>query len=407
MFNLQLDWDRPNQLSSQSANHILRIRINPTNASSRTLPLHLAIALDTSQSMKGEKLTSAKQACQEIFKHLRDRDKLSLASYSHRVNALLNQVQGNDQQAQTTINQLQAEGVTRTDLALNWLKKALPKEAGMIRVGILVTDGHATNSGGILLEDLNPLLTQTTELTDAGIILCTVGLGNAANFNTEFLVNLSDRGRGAFIYADRPEDLSQQLQERLTACQSIATDELKLQLQPLNGSTLQGFCQFRPEYLPLEETAPHQLTLSGIRANQPTDILVNLHGPTQGFGEAPTRKPFLNIELTVPNLAPIPAQTSLQYTNSYREAQQFNTEVNSDRLGWIMNQCSTDLTRTSDPHRTGEFLVDLQVAATKSGQTAIAQQAAQQLTDLQKSGKLDAHQLTNLLQETRKQGSHL
>jgi Ca-activated chloride channel family protein len=52
-------------------------------------------------------------------------------------------------------------------------------------------------------------------------------------------------------------------------------------------------------------------------------------------------------------------------------------------------------------------LVDLQVAATKSGQTAIAQQAAQQLTDLQKSGKLDAHQLTNLLQETRKQGSHL
>jgi Ca-activated chloride channel family protein len=407
MFNLQLDWDRPNQLSSQSANHILRIRINPTNASSRTLPLHLAIALDTSQSMKGEKLTSAKQACQEIFKHLRDRDKLSLVSYSHRVNALLNQVQGNDQQAQTTINQLQAEGVTRTDLALNWLKKALPKEAGMIRVGILVTDGHATNSGGILLEDLNPLLTQTTELTDAGIILCTVGLGNAANFNTEFLVNLSDRGQGAFIYADRPEDLSQQLQERLTACQSIATDELKLQLQPLNGSTLQGFCQFRPEYLPLEETAPHQLTLSGIRANQPTDILVNLHVPTQGFGEAPTRKPFLNIELTVPNLAPIPAQTSLQYTNSYREAQQFNTEVNSDRLGWIMNQCSTDLTRTSDPHRTGEFLVDLQVAATKSGQTAIAQQAAQQLTDLQKSGKLDAHQLTNLLQETRKQGSHL
>jgi Ca-activated chloride channel family protein len=286
--------------------------------------------------MKDEKLTSAKQACQEIFKHLRDRDKLSLASYSHRVNGLLNQVQGNDQQAQTTINQLQAEGVTRTDLALNWLKKALPKEAGMIRVGILVTDGHATNSGGILLEDLNPLLTQTTELTDAGIILCTVGLGNAANFNTEFLVNLSDRGRGAFIYADRPEDLSQQLQERLIACQSIATDELKLQLQPLNGATLQGFCQFRPEYLPLEETAPNQPTLSGIRANQPTDILVNLNVPAQGFGEAPTRKPVLNIELTAPNLAPIQAQSSLQYTNSYREAQQVNTEVNSDRLGWII-----------------------------------------------------------------------
>jgi Ca-activated chloride channel family protein len=98
---------------------------------------------------------------------------------------------------------------------------------------------------------------------------------------------------------------------------------------------------------------------------------------------------------------------TIHYTNSFREAQTVENSVNLDRLGWIMNQCSTELTRTTDPNRTGELLVDLQVTATKAGNTAIAQQAAQQLQDLQANGQLDAHQVTNLLQATRKSGSSL
>ena len=81
MLNLQLDWDRPNQLCSQSFKHTLRLRLLPNAPTTRTLPLHLGLLLDTSQSMQGEKLTAAKQACKEILKHLRQGDTLSLLEF--------------------------------------------------------------------------------------------------------------------------------------------------------------------------------------------------------------------------------------------------------------------------------------------------------------------------------------
>jgi Ca-activated chloride channel family protein len=37
-----------------------------------------------------------------------------------------------------------------------------------------------------------------------GMMLCTVGLGDAADFNSGLLVSLSDRGQGTFIYASQP-----------------------------------------------------------------------------------------------------------------------------------------------------------------------------------------------------------
>lgn len=406
MFNLQLECDRPHKISSQNSDHVLRVRLIPQkNAHTRTLPLRMAIALDTSQSMSGEKLNYAKESCRTVVRQLRDQDQLSLASFSSEVKPLLDKVSNNTiTVTDNAINQLKAEGVTRADLALNWLKNALPPETETVRVGILITDGHPTNNQGKILENLDLLINQTAELAQEGIILCTIGLGNANNFNTEFLVNLSDQGKGAFLYAETPEELTPQLQERLTACQTIITEEIQLQLQLLNGSIIKGFCQMRPEYLPLEETAANQLTLSGIRADQPTDILLLISVPPLAFGQNLTNIPVITVTLNANGMQTISETASIKYTNSYREAQEINEEVNKDRLFWIINQSSTELTRTQDPNKTGELLVEIQVAAMKSGQTAIANQTAQQLEELQKQGKLNSAQTTGLLRDTRKLG---
>lgn len=88
-------------------------------------------------------------------------------------------------------------------------------------------------------------------------------------------------------------------------------------------------------------------------------------------------------------------------TPSYREAQQVNQEVDRDRLCWDINRYSTELTLTHDPLLTGELLSQIQVAALKSGQTTIANEASQQLDNLHKTGKLTAHQTTGLLRSTR------
>lgn len=72
MFNLELSWNRGNKLISQTTTHILRVRITPNTLINpkQGLPLRMAIAIDTSHSMQGEKLESAKEACRAIIEQL-------------------------------------------------------------------------------------------------------------------------------------------------------------------------------------------------------------------------------------------------------------------------------------------------------------------------------------------------
>lgn len=405
MFDINLTWDRPAKISGQTSEHILRVRLQPQDNINLTgIPLRLALALDTSLSMSGEKLESAKTACQTVIAQLRDSDRFSLASFSTKVTPLLQNTERNNSAIASAINKLRASGITRTDLALNWLWETLPNEPNVARVAILITDGQPTDLKGSILEDLNPLTEQADRFSQAGIILCTVGLGDAANFNTGFLTELSDRARGAFLYADTPANLEPQLRDRLFACQAIAVERAMLILKPASGVTLQGFCYFRPEYLPLEETAPGEVPLGALRTNCPTDILISLAVPPANFGDSLDRKEVLQVHFDSRIAPPVTETASIQYTQSYREAQQINEEVNRDRLGWEINLYSTELTRTNDPHRTGELLTNLQVAAVKSGQDNIAQQASQQLDDLKKTGTLKPHNTTALHQATRNLG---
>ncbi len=413
MFNLELAWDRPAKISSQQTTHVLRVRIRPQAGRTGlpSLPLRLAIALDNSQSMEGEKLQRAKEACRVVVGQLRDTDRLSIAAFSSRVTPLLESLAGGSAgvaAANAAISGLQTDSVTRTDLALDWLQNAFPRENGVARVGILITDGHATNSRGTVLDDFTALIDQSAQLSQSGFVLCTVGLGKAANFNTAFLTDLSDKGKGAFIYADALSNLEPLLQERLAACQAIATESAKLRLIPATDVIPTGFCRFRPEYLPLEETVKNELSLGAIRTDSPTDVLIELAIPPSGFGEPAGSRNVISLELTASGLtSPITATGALNYTISRPEIQKTNREVDQDRNCWginLNNKEMIDLGDT-DSKRTGELLVDTQVRATKIGQLDIANDAAQQLDDLKKSGKLNPDRATGMLRDSRNLGS--
>ena len=400
MFDLQLDWDLPAKISSLDSRHVLRVRLTP-QANVPQLPLQMAIALDTSSSMRGDKLEAAKAACRTVMGQLRDGDRLSLASFATGVSPL-GESRQDPQHLQGAINSLQADGVTRTDLALAWLHEQLPPAQGLARVAVLITDGHATNRQGRHLEDSSPLLERVREFANGGITLFTVGLGDAANFNTDFLVQLGDRGRGGFLYADDPSQLDPQLQEQFRRCQAIGVEDLQLNLTPLNQASVESFCRYRPDYLPLEETASNQLILSAVSANEPTDILIEVRVPPLGFNESLSEQEVLQLEVQGPGITPMTAQAAIAHTQSYKAAQQVNRDVERDRLGWDININSSELPRVQDPNRTGELLTNIHVAASKSGRSDIMQQASQQLQTLQQSGQLSPAQVTGLLRDTRR-----
>ncbi|NEQ18833.1 MAG: VWA domain-containing protein [Microcoleus sp. SIO2G3] len=374
----------------------------PSGERTQTLPLQLAVALDTSASMQGEKWERAKAACQELVAQLRPGDRLSLSGFADWVTPLVQNLQHNQGELQTVLDTLVAEGVTRTDLALNWIESALPPSGGA-RVGIIITDGHPTTHSGEILEDLRPLVEQAETMAAEGITLCTVGLGDAGDFNTAFLVSLSDRGQGAFIYADNPTLLATQLQDRLQAVQTIVVENVTIKLDLAAFVRLKSCCQFRPDYLPLAENATGEILLRNLRADTSTDVLLALEVSAQNPPQLSGTYTIAQIQLQTSEFS-LTAGAALQFTSSYREAQQINLEVDRDRLVWDINRFSTELAYVDDPLQTGELLSHIQAAALKSGQIAIAQEVTQQLDDLYKTGRLTAHQATGLLRATRQLG---
>lgn len=402
MFNLEVACDRTAKISSQPSEHILRVRLIPSGDRTQSIPLQLAVALDTSASMQGEKWERAKAACQELVAQLRSCDRLSLAGFADWITPLGQTLEPNQlSNLSSVLDTLVPEGVTRTDLALQWIQSALSTQPGSARVGILITDGHPTTNQGAILEDVVPLLTQAEAMATDGISLCTVGLGDAADFNSAFLVNLSDRGQGTFLYADNLSLLTPQLQHRLQAVQAITVTEAMLNLELAVGVQLKRCCQFRPDYLPLTATATGDIHLRNLRADTVTDILLALDLPVLHPTQLPGIYAIANIQLQTPEFLPITAQVAIQFTPSYREAQHINPDVDRDRLCWDINRYSTQLNTVNDPLQTGELLSQIQAAALKSGQIALANQATEQLDNLDQTGSLTPHQATGLLRTTR------
>lgn len=403
MFTLECQWDRSNKLSSNVSEHILRVRINPDTKTTTAegLPLRIAIALDTSSSMNGDKLAKAKEACIAIVNNLRLIDRLSLASYNTNVTTLLNN-SNNKTEATQAINNLIATGVTRTDLALNWFREVLPPEKGVARVGILITDGNATDGKGMMLDDTSSIVLQGQEISQNGIVIDTVGLGDASNFNTAFLTDLCEKGKGTFIYADNLANFQSLLTTRLSSFQTVAIEVAKLKLNPKNQVKLKGFCCLRPDFLPLEEVAKNELLLGTIHTNCFTDILISVEVPPADFGDSNGQKEVLEIELiTAENSQNVKEIISLNYTGSYKEIQQINEDIDQDLLRWKLKIYSRELTKTVDPNKTGELLINMQVNATKIGEKELAKTVASTLDNLQKTGQLTPHQTTSLLRDTR------
>jgi len=376
------------------------------------LSLRLAVALDTSGSMEGEKLSHAKMACLEIVGMLRPEDRFSLATYSTQVRKQFENLAGGVTARTTAENQLStinAAGITRTDLALEWIQANLPAEKDVTRVGILITDGKPTNPKGRELEDVSPVTALAGQMGESGVTLCTVGLGNAANFNTAFLAEIGSRGRGTYIYAETPADLTPRLQRRFLASQAVAVDDAKLTLAPLRpGAQINGCCRIRPEFIPFDlpvggrESA---IAIGALRRDIATDILVEVQAPPPDFGEGTGSRPLVEAQITAVGLpTPISSIAEINYTASVLEAQRQDRDVDGDRILWEINANAEELAQAFDPYQTGKLLGNIQQAAANAGHQDIAGQAAHQLDELYKTGELDPAAVSRLLDMTRNRG---
>jgi hypothetical protein len=177
---------------------ILAVRILPPATDERLrLPYHLALLIDGSGSMEGERINAVKRTLHLLIDAMVDGDSLSLIEYNTVATTLASAtIVAADTRPvlHTAVDTLVASGGTNLESAIQCLGLLTSVDSVF-----LLTDGHV-NQG---ISSANGLLRLVTAAVPVGTPVNTLGFG--AEHNSRMLRDMSVRSRGSYTYADAAE----------------------------------------------------------------------------------------------------------------------------------------------------------------------------------------------------------
>jgi Ca-activated chloride channel family protein len=168
-------------------------------------PSQVAVVIDTSGSMYGQKLTAVKNTLLNYIQNLGPKERIALISFNSVINepvVVEGTPQGRDRGIEF-IGKLRADGGTRLyDSALyarNWLSQNLRTDA--INAVLILTDGEDSGSK-INLNQLSQELEKSGFASDQRIAFFTIGYGNKGEFNPQALQKIAEVNGGYYRQGD-------------------------------------------------------------------------------------------------------------------------------------------------------------------------------------------------------------
>ena len=204
---LKVELDRKILPAGKTERAVLKISLDPEQVvreETTRPPVNLAIVLDRSGSMGGEKIVQAKEAAIQAIRRMGAKDLVSIIAYSNHAETIASaQSAKNTEKLVELVRQLKANGGTALFAGVNQgaaeLRKNLEKEY-FNRI-ILLSDGLA-NQGPSSTEDLVRL---GRALVKEDISVSTVGLGSG--YNEELMAGLAREGQGNLYFAETSKEL--------------------------------------------------------------------------------------------------------------------------------------------------------------------------------------------------------
>ncbi len=203
----------------------------PPPSSGERAPIDLALVLDRSGSMAGEKLAAARHAASGIVSRLADRDRVALVQYDQEVEVLVPLTplgDGGRQRLKGALQSVVEGGSTDLYHGLATGLGQVGRERGTGRVNrvVLLSDGQA-NSG---VTDPMRMGRLATEAAGSGIRVTTVGMG--LDYNEDLLALLAESGRGRYYYVRDAASLEQVFAGEAAAVQATVATQVELSIEP-------------------------------------------------------------------------------------------------------------------------------------------------------------------------------
>ncbi len=195
------------------------------------VPVNVALVIDRSGSMRGQKLNDTKRAAREFVLRLSAEDRLALVHYGTEVSTFPSTLVTEETRAQMLafVDAIEDEGSTNISGGLDAAARELLPYVGQFRVSraILMSDGQPT-AGLVREEELKAVARRMREQG-----LAVSGLGVGEDFNENLMQGIAEQG-GGFTGFLRSHQLTEVFTRELEqATGTVARGvELRLELPP-------------------------------------------------------------------------------------------------------------------------------------------------------------------------------
>ena len=195
-------------------------------------PVNVAIVLDRSGSMSGQKLNQAKDAAITALDFLGAQDVISIISYDDRVRVDMPATKATDKSAiRRAIQNIRAGGNTALFAGVSKGSQEVGKFLTDNRVNrvILLSDGIA-NVGPATAWELGEL---GQSLSREGIAVSTIGLG--LGYNEDLMVELAKQSDGNHVFAERATDLAHIFRSEFNDVTSVVAQNIDINIFCADG----------------------------------------------------------------------------------------------------------------------------------------------------------------------------
>ena len=174
---------------------VVGIRVMPPPVAAGSRPIHMALVLDRSGSMEGERIESVKKTLTVLVQRLAVGDKISVVSFSNDATCVLKGLVIDETTRAVAIAAaatLVADGGTNMEAGITLLGSFLT-ETGKPDAVVILTDGHV-NEGLQTVAGLNSVM----QAYAAGVPVYTLGYGS--DHNGGLLRSLASRSNGTYTF---------------------------------------------------------------------------------------------------------------------------------------------------------------------------------------------------------------
>jgi Ca-activated chloride channel family protein len=195
-------------------------------------PVNVALVIDRSGSMTGDKIAKAKEAAIQVIYRLGPNDIVSVVAYDQAVQVLVPATKLTDKgPAILAVRSLEAGGSTALFSGVSRGAEEVRKFLDRSRVNrvILLSDGIA-NVGPSSPAELGDL---GGSLIKEGISVTTIGLG--LDYHEDLLTRLAERSDGNHYFAERPGDLDRVFRSELGDVLSVVAQEVVVKIECAEG----------------------------------------------------------------------------------------------------------------------------------------------------------------------------